>query len=82
MDRGDGRLQCERAGVRARGFLDKQEPSAEEIAKNFDQTREQILDQRRGEVFQVFASNVFSDYKKHNRVMFNKARSNPQLPGE
>ncbi len=76
-----GPINAGRTGVVVK-ILDKQEPSAEEIAKNFDQTREQILDQRRGEVFQVFASNVFSDYKKHNRVMFNKARSNPQLPGE
>jgi peptidyl-prolyl cis-trans isomerase D len=28
-------------------LLDKQEPTADEIAKNFDQTRDQLLEQRR-----------------------------------
>jgi peptidyl-prolyl cis-trans isomerase D len=59
----------------------KQEPSPDDITKNLDQTRDQILDQRRGEAFQIFASNVFSDYKKHNRVVFNAKPQNQQVPG-
>ena len=31
--------------------LDKQEPTAEDIAKNFDQTREQLLNAQREEIF-------------------------------
>ena len=59
----------------------KQEPSPEDIAKSLDQTRDQILDQRRGEAFQVFAGNIFSDYKKHNRVVFNAKAQNQEVPG-
>jgi peptidyl-prolyl cis-trans isomerase D len=59
----------------------KTEPSPDDIAKNLDQTREQILDQRRGEAFQVFATNIINDYKKHGRVMFNAKTQSPQLPG-
>jgi peptidyl-prolyl cis-trans isomerase D len=76
-----GPIDTGRTGVVVK-LLDKQEPTADEIAKNFDQTREQILDQRRGEAFEVFASNIFSNYKKHNRVAFNAKARNQQLPGE
>ena len=33
---------------------DRQEPTAEEIAKNFDATREQLLSQQREEIFSIF----------------------------
>jgi peptidyl-prolyl cis-trans isomerase D len=32
---------------------DKQEPTADDIAKNFDQTREQLLDAQREEIYNV-----------------------------
>ena len=41
-----GPINAQRTGVVAK-ITDKQEPSADEIAKNFDQTRDQLLDQRR-----------------------------------
>ena len=70
-----------RTGVVAK-IVDKQEPSADDIAKNFDQTREQILDQRRNEAFGVFLGGVLDDYKKHNLVRINaKAQTGPQIPG-
>jgi peptidyl-prolyl cis-trans isomerase D len=65
-----GPINAGRTGVVAK-LVDKQEPTPEEIQKNFDQTRDQILDQRRGEAFQVFASNVTNDYKKRNRIRIN-----------
>ncbi len=76
-----GPINAGRTGVVAK-ILDKVEPTADEIAKNLDQTRDQMLEQRRGEAFQVFASNLFSDYKKNNRVMFNAKAQSTQLPGE
>jgi len=75
-----GPINAQRTGVVAK-ILDKQEPSADEIAKNFDQTREQILDQRRSEAFNVFLSGILDDYKKHNRIRLNAKPQGPQLPG-
>jgi peptidyl-prolyl cis-trans isomerase D len=76
-----GPINAGRTGVVAK-LLDKQEPTADEIAKNLDQTRDQILDQRRSEAFEVFASTVINDYKKHNRVRINAKAQTPQLPGD
>ncbi len=75
-----GPINAGRTGVVAK-VLDKQEPSAEEIAKNLDQTREQILDQKRQEAFGVFANSILNEYKKNNRVRMN-AKPQTQLPGE
>lgn len=76
-----GPISAGRTGVVVK-ILEKQEPSADEIAKNFDQTRDQILDQRRGEAFQIFATNILDDYRKHGRVLFNAKARNQQVPGE
>ena len=75
-----GPINAGRTGVVAK-LVDKQEPSADEIAKNLDQTRDQLLDQRRGEAFQIFASNIMDDYKKHRRVLFNAKARNQEVPG-
>jgi peptidyl-prolyl cis-trans isomerase D len=76
-----GPINAGRTGVVAK-IVDKQEPSADDITKSFDQARDQLLDQRRSEAFQVFASNIIDDYKKHKRVLFNAKPQNPQIPGE
>jgi peptidyl-prolyl cis-trans isomerase D len=65
-----GPIDSARSGVVAK-ILDKQEPSADEIAKNFDQTKDQMLQQRRGESFDIFVSTVAADYKKSKRVQIN-----------
>ena len=75
-----GPINAQRTGVVAK-ILDKQEPTADEIAKNFDQTREQILDQRRSEAFNVFLSGILDDYKKHNRIRLNAKPQGPTVPG-
>ena len=76
-----GPIDTGRNGVVAK-ILDKQEPSAEDIAKNFDQTRDQILEQRRQDAFGVFMSGIMADYKKNKRIQMNaKAQQGPQLPG-
>jgi len=63
-------------------ILDKQEPTADEMAKNLDSTRDQILEQRRSEAFSVFLGNIMAEYKKGNRIRMNaKAQQAPQIPG-
>jgi peptidyl-prolyl cis-trans isomerase D len=74
-----GPIDAGRTGVVAK-ILNKQEPSADEIAKNIDKTRDELLDQRRGESFNVFLSSIMDDYKKHNRIQ--TLRQKPQgIPG-
>ena len=75
-----GPINAQRTGVVAK-LIDKQEPTAEEITKNFDQTRDQLLEERRSEAFNVFMSGVLADYKKHNRIRLNAKAQTPQLPG-
>ena len=75
-----GPINAQRTGVVAK-LTDKQEPSADDIAKNFDQTRDQLLEQRRAEAFNVFMSSVLDDYKKHNRIRMNAKAKTPALPG-
>ena len=76
-----GPINAGRTGVVAK-LLEKQEPSAEDMAKSFDLMRDQILEQRRAEAFNVFASNVINDYKKHNLVQINAKAQTPQFPGQ
>jgi peptidyl-prolyl cis-trans isomerase D len=76
-----GPIDAQRTGVVAK-LLEKQEPSADEIAKNFDQTRDQMLEQRRSDAFNVFLGGIMSDYKKNKRIVMNaKAQQGPVLPG-
>ena len=70
-----GPISAGRTGVVAK-LVDKQEPTADEIAKNFDQFRDEILDQRRGQAFNVFLSTVLDDYKKHGRIQMPKSKAN------
>jgi peptidyl-prolyl cis-trans isomerase D len=67
-----GPINTGRTGVVAK-IVDKQEPTAAEIAQNFGQVRDQILDQRRAEAFNVYLSTMMEDYKKHNRIRILKA---------
>jgi peptidyl-prolyl cis-trans isomerase D len=72
-----GPIDAQRTGVVAK-LVDKQEPTADEIAKNFDQTRDQLLDERRSDAFSVFLSGVLNDYKKHRLIQMNpKAQQAP-----
>jgi peptidyl-prolyl cis-trans isomerase D len=76
-----GPIDTPRTGVVAK-LVDKQEPTADDIAKNFDQHKDQILEERRSEAFSVFLSGVMDDYKKNKRIKTNpKAQQGPQIPG-
>lgn len=68
-----GPINTGRTGVVAK-LVDRQEPTADEIAQNFEQAREQMLNQRREEAFDVFQGTVMNDYKKHNRIKMPKAK--------
>ena len=76
-----GPIDSERNGVVAK-LVDRQEPTPDEIAKNLDQTRDQLLEQRRSDAFNVFLGNLMSDYKKNKRIRMNaKSQPGPQIPG-
>jgi peptidyl-prolyl cis-trans isomerase D len=76
-----GPISAQRTGVVAK-ILDKQEPGPDDIAKNFDQTRDQMLEQRRSEAFNVFLGGIMDDYKKNKRIRMNaKAQQGPPIPG-
>jgi peptidyl-prolyl cis-trans isomerase D len=57
--------------------LDKQEPSSDDIAKNFDQTREQLLGQQRDQIFQVFLGTLSQKYQNGGGVKLTKAAAAP-----
>ena len=75
-----GAIDAQRTGVVAK-LVDKQEPTADDIAKNFDQARDQMLEERRSEAFSVFLSGIMDDYKKSKRIMMNKKAQEPAVPG-
>lgn len=58
--------------------LDKQEPSAEDIAKNFGQTREQLLGVQHDEIFRVYLGDLTAKYEKSGAIRYSKR---PQVPG-
>jgi len=75
-----GPITAEKNGVVAK-LLDKQEPSADDIAKNFDHTKDQMLQQRRDDAFNVFTSSVEAQYKKDKRIQINAKSQGPAVPG-
>jgi len=75
-----GPISTARTGVVAK-IVDKQEPTADEIAKNLDQARDQMLEQRRNDAFGVFMSSVMDSYKKSKRIQINATEKTPEVPG-
>ncbi|MGC9222456.1 MAG: peptidylprolyl isomerase [Terracidiphilus sp.] len=74
-----GPIDAGRTGVVAK-ILDHQEPTGDEIAKNFDQTREEVLSQKRNNAFNVFFSGVWNNYKRRNLIRMNpKAMQTPGM---
>jgi peptidyl-prolyl cis-trans isomerase D len=74
-----GPINAQRTGVVAR-LIDKQEPTADEIAKNLDQTRDQVLDQRREEVFGIFVSTAQDQFKKSKLIAVNAKAAKGTTP--
>ena len=62
-----GPLNAGRTGI-VLSVVEKQEPSTDEIAKNFGSTRQQMLDSRREEVFRVYLGTLSDKYKKAGAI--------------
>ena len=73
-------INAERNGIVAR-ITDKQEPSAAEIEKNLDETRDEMLEQKRQDAFSVFLSGVMDQYKKKGWIRLNAKAAAPETPG-
>ena len=69
-----GPINAGRTGVVAK-LVDKQAPSADEMAKNLDRTRDGLLEERQNQAFTLFLSTLMDDYKKHKRILIPKAKS-------
>jgi peptidyl-prolyl cis-trans isomerase D len=74
-----GPINAQRTGVVAK-LLDKQEPTADEITKNLDQTREQALEQRRDEAFGIFVGAAQDQFKKAKLIQINAKAAKPTGP--
>ena len=60
---------------------EKQEPTPDEIAKNFDATRESLLSERREQMFAVFVTSLTDRYQKAGRHPHEQACANRPGPG-
>jgi peptidyl-prolyl cis-trans isomerase D len=74
-------IMTEQAGV-VLTVTDKQEPTADEITKNFDRTRETLLSDQRDEMFRVFLGTLSQKYQDGGGIRLTKqAASTPGVPG-
>jgi peptidyl-prolyl cis-trans isomerase D len=62
-------------------LTDKQEPSAADIAKNFDATKEKLLDEQRQEAFSVFVDSLMNRYQKAGAVVYSHKKTEAPLSG-
>jgi peptidyl-prolyl cis-trans isomerase D len=56
---------------------DKQEPSADDMAKNLDATREKLLDAQKEEIFRVFAGTLSQKYENGGGVRLTQQAAAP-----
>ncbi|HTD96113.1 MAG TPA: peptidylprolyl isomerase [Edaphobacter sp.] len=71
-----GPINAGRVGV-VLAVVDKQEPTADDIAKNFAQTREQLLSAQHEEIFRVYIGNLTQQYEKGGAVRYSKKQPAP-----
>ena len=62
-------------------ITDKQEPSADEVAKNFASTREQMVNAQRDEFFQLYLGTLTQKYQKAGAIRLSKGTAAPPLGG-
>jgi peptidyl-prolyl cis-trans isomerase D len=74
-----GPIMTGTAGV-VLSVTDKQEPNAADMAKSFDQAREQLLGQQREEVFRVYIETLTQAYQKRGAVRYSQKQQGPSLP--
>jgi len=53
-------------------LLDKQAPTDQEFAEKKDQIRQQLLENKKNEMFQLFVANLRKDMEKSNRIKINQ----------
>jgi peptidyl-prolyl cis-trans isomerase D len=73
-------INAGRAGI-VLSVLEKQEPTTEEIAKNFSQTREQLLSSQHEEIFRVYVGNLTEMYEKAGAVKYSQKQPAPSPLG-
>jgi peptidyl-prolyl cis-trans isomerase D len=56
---------------------DKEQPTADEIAKNFDRTREALLNEQRNEIFRVFFGTIEQKYQDGGGIRMTKQAASP-----
>ena len=56
---------------------DKQEPSADEIAKNFDRMRDQLLSEQRDQMFNVFVGTLAKRYEDGRGIRLSRQAQSP-----
>ena len=71
-----GPINAGRAGV-VLTLTDKQEPTADDIAKNFEKTRAQLLGERQDEIFRVYMGNLTEKYEKGGAIRYSKKPAEP-----
>jgi peptidyl-prolyl cis-trans isomerase D len=81
LDKGavSGPINLGRTGV-VLGVTDKQQPTSDDITKNFDQTREQLLNGQREELFRVYVGTVTKKYEDAGAIRYAKKQTAPALP--
>jgi len=75
-----GPLNLGRTGV-VLALTDKQEPTADDLKKNFDQTREALLAQQHEEIFRVYIGTLTDLYEKKGAVKLSAKPAAPGAPG-
>jgi peptidyl-prolyl cis-trans isomerase D len=60
-------------------LTDKQQPSTGDIAKNFDATKEKLLDQQRQEAFSVFVDALMTRYQKAGAITYSNKKTDTPL---
>jgi peptidyl-prolyl cis-trans isomerase D len=75
-------ITSQRTGVVAK-LTQKQQPTPDEIQKNFEQTRDSLLNQKRDEMYSVFVSNLVDQYQKDGRIRVSRrVQQQPGLPAQ
>jgi peptidyl-prolyl cis-trans isomerase D len=69
-------LNVGRVGV-VLSVTDKQEPTADDITKNFVATREKLLNDQREEIFRVYIGELTQKYENGGAVRFSKKQAAP-----
>ena len=69
-------INAGRVGV-VLSVIDKQEPTPEDIAKNFSQVRDQLVNQQREEIFRIYIGNLTAKYEKAGAIRYSAKQPAP-----